>query len=282
MRSRIRRPALSHDEGPPVSRMRDRRAALLRLGRLPRPARGGGLRRPRSPAGMSPCCSRTSPRRDLPAGHRLHRSRLFRLSGPGRGRVRARAADQLPDGRRVPAAACTAGPDRGADARPGPRPAGHEEAAAVRRSARRRPARRPCPGRTGWRASGCAWTIGPGQRRNRSVDQVLQLVRLEAAEHRFDGRFLGGPAASPADLLASRGRRFGSAPPAPCGGLQAVGHLGQEVVSVLDPRADVARARSGACPGSGGRGRLIRPWPRTPGPSAPRASRPGVGGCPGP
>ena len=63
--------------------------------------------------------------KDLPAGWGYIDHAYFRLPRLARRRLRARASRQLPDGRRLPAAAGPARPRRRPHAGPGPRPAYH-------------------------------------------------------------------------------------------------------------------------------------------------------------
>ena len=136
-------------------------------------------------------------------------------------------------------------PGRGPDARPGPRPARHAQAAGrtgFRTAARRRPARRPCPARTGWRGSGCGGRSARGVTQRPAGSGLAapraggcSITRLIAASS--SARAVR-PRCRAARARAASEPRFELPPPA----LQPVGDLRQEVVAVLDPRADIAGA----------------------------------------
>ena len=221
-------------------------APLDRLDRLPRTDWRATAFATLRPGGYVALLLANQTEKDLPAGFGYLDHAFFGYQRPDRRRLPARAADQLPDGRRLPAAARPARPRRGPDARPGPRPARHAKAAGINElttRVRRTPARRPCPGRRGWRGSGC------GGRSARAVTRRPARTRSSSSsgrrllDHQVDRRsssaarrFLAAAARAATSIV----RKLGLQLPSPA--LQPVGHLGEQVVAVLDPRADVAGA----------------------------------------
>ena len=127
LRPHLLRPSLSHHAGPAIPPRMRRHRPPLRLDRLPPGSGPSRLRRP--PTRRLPRAAPRPPDREGPPRRlRLSRSRLFWLY---RGRPRglpARAADQLPDGRRLSPPARPPGSPRRTVARPGPRPARDEKA----------------------------------------------------------------------------------------------------------------------------------------------------------
>ena len=142
LRPHLLRPPLPHHAGPRVRRDGVASAPLHGVDRLPPRA---GPRRARHPAPRGlPGTAPGHPDREGPARRlRLPRSRLFRLYRRAAGRLPARASDQLPDGRGLPAPARPPCPDRGTDARAGPRPARGPQALAFRETRSRH--RSPIP-----------------------------------------------------------------------------------------------------------------------------------------
>src|SRR5579885_1260850 len=73
-------------------------------------------------------------------------------------------------------------------------------------------------------------------------DEAVELLGAELLDHVGDGGFLGGPFVDLAGLLPAGGDLPEPGLQLAAAGLQPVGHLGQEIVAVLDPGPDIAGA----------------------------------------